>query len=414
MHQNIKNRQKPLFYYSFPFIFSIYIFLYYVNKYFTYTLSIVFVVSFFMIFCFNLFSFCKRPTCPMLLGIIFVLLILFSFLYASFPSTTIKTGVNTLAALIPGLYCYFYSDKISYTVFFNFFIKFAFFFSAITIISIVVPFIYTEFIIKLLPVDLQTKALHFYTPLVSAGITDQTGINAWFSVIGLSVSFAFYCTERKLKYLLLIFLFLISIVFTAKRAHLLFSILSMFIVYLSLYKRNIKKKLALLFISSLLLLIFIMLFPDVFHYMKERFTVSDDKDISSNRFLLWGIAFVFFLQKPIFGWGFGYCSNVMGTNVHNVYIQVLSELGIVGLCFFLVFLLSSIVSIFRKFKKKYFFMDNEEKLQLVFSLFIQLFFIMYCMTGNPLNDLNIFGVYFFAVCMVQDTRLRGNGCLYLK
>ena len=124
--------------------------------------------------------------------------------------------------------------------------------------------------------------------------------------------------------------------------------------------------------------------------------------------------FCFFLKKPIFGWGFGYYSNMMDINVHNVYIQVLCELGIVGICIFFAFIFSSVLSVFIKFEKKYFLANNEEKLRLVFSSFIQLFFIMYCITGNPLNDLNIFGVYFFAICMVQNKRLRGNECLYLK
>lgn len=414
MQQNTINKQRPVFYYFFPFVFSVYIFFYYINKYFTYTLAVLFVVAFFLLFCLKKTTLHRCFTLPIFLGVSFVLLILFSCVYAAYPSTAIKTGLDTFAVLFPGLYYYFYSDKVNFNILFGMLIRFSLFFSTITIISILIPPLYTNVIVRLLPSKLQAAALYFYGPTVSAGITDQTAVNAWISVIGGSVAFSLYCTRRKIKYLFLIFIFFLSILFTAKRAHLLFSIASMLVVYLKLYKRNIKKLIALLAILCMGCILVYRLFPNVVASMEARFVVSDNTDISSNRFLLWGIAFSFFLQRPITGWGFGYYSQVMPMNVHNVYLQVLCELGMIGLVVFIVFIIAAFFSLVIKFKKTYTAAAEIEKLKLVFSLFIQLFFILYCLTGNPLNDLNIFGVYFFAVCIVQNTKVRKKKCLYLR
>lgn len=80
-------------------------------------------------------------------------------------------------------------------------------------------------------------------------------------------------------------------------------------------------------------------------------------DITSGRLILWRVAYGLFLQKPLFGIGWGrfadYVPVSMRTgdvdgyilkNVHNCYLQLLCETGVVGFTVFM----SAIIYIFRK------------------------------------------------------------------
>ncbi len=64
----------------------------------------------------------------------------------------------------------------------------------------------------------------------------------------------------------------------------------------------------------------------------------DVEEFSNGRLLLWRLAWEKFLEKPIFGHGWRYFSeigfeetgNINAINVHNIYIQLLCETGVVG------------------------------------------------------------------------------------
>jgi len=69
-------------------------------------------------------------------------------------------------------------------------------------------------------------------------------------------------------------------------------------------------------------------------------------DISSGRFGLWGEGLTLWSHRPIGGWGFGSTStlsgftNQDGMSLHNAYLSVLIETGIVGSVIFVALLLS--------------------------------------------------------------------------
>lgn len=81
------------------------------------------------------------------------------------------------------------------------------------------------------------------------------------------------------------------------------------------------------------------------------------KSLGNGRIILWKMAWNAFLEKPIFGHGWGFFSriapesgNTHATNAHCVYLQLLCETGIVGFLLigsvFLYFLVSAIVRAF--------------------------------------------------------------------
>ena len=108
-------------------------------------------------------------------------------------------------------------------------------------------------------------------------------------------------------------------------------------------------------------------------------------------------AFDLFKQKPILGWGPGVFSNLFEMGNHNVYLQLLSENGLVGFTLFVSMLLFNLSTTLRKLK---FNIKNNYSLQnntyLFFSLYVQVFYLIYGMTGNPLSDGFILIIYLIA------------------
>lgn len=103
-----------------------------------------------------------------------------------------------------------------------------------------------------------------------------------------------------------------------------------------------------LFIGAAGLILFVCLnLPGVYNIIIERITSAVDISYASNRarLLRWGQAFVLFLENPILGKGYGAFAMLYEEDValvgsytaqyqlgaHSEYLQVLAELGIVGL-----------------------------------------------------------------------------------
>lgn len=117
-------------------------------------------------------------------------------------------------------------------------------------------------------------------------------------------------------------------------------------------------------------------------------------DISSNRLSLYSEAFMLMKEKSLFGIGLGQFKelSVYKTDVHNTYLQVLCEQGILG---FILYVFPLLANLFycAKVNKIY---DNY---LLKVSLFIQLFFVFYGMTGNVSANEFCYVIYFMAISM---------------
>lgn len=115
-------------------------------------------------------------------------------------------------------------------------------------------------------------------------------------------------------------------------------------------------------------------------------------DVSSGRSYLSDLAWQAFESSPIFGIGVGKFIAVTNayTDVHNTYLQTLCEQGVVGFILYLIGIVYAFfytVSLIRKRNK------SSELPYLKFSLAIQLFYILYCFTGN--ENLGIGQVFYF-------------------
>lgn len=139
-------------------------------------------------------------------------------------------------------------------------------------------------------------------------------------------------------------------------------------------------------------------FKSVLSYMDKKQVFGD---MSVGRVDVWLKAFSMFDNHSLVGIGWGQYVNQGGWfwNIHNIYIQLLVETGIIGFiiyCGWFLFHLVRTWSIYSKMRVNPEDYTNIDYCLMNFSLAMQIFFILYGFTGNPLYDREMFVPYFIA------------------
>ncbi len=268
----------------------------------------------------------------------------------------------------------------------------------------------------ILPTFAPYQRNHLYVQAIknnySVGLANNFSLNGMYMAIVSIVSYSFLYYKKK-RVLSFIF-FLVSVValfMTGKRGVLLFTIVAFIITYMMCNKDNILYKLGI--IVPLCLAVVVALYVMSFYIDSINATVSrfftSVPDISTGRFNLYVKAWEMFLEKPILGIGWSeYASRVdymyFGDDeyrdVHNVYLQLLTETGVIGFLVFMILFVYAFVKTYnlvKMFLKRNNVLPDFIWMLLVFSFCYQIFFFGYCMTGNPLYDLSTMYVYFFSV-----------------
>ncbi|MCI8744013.1 MAG: O-antigen ligase family protein [Lachnospiraceae bacterium] len=214
---------------------------------------------------------------------------------------------------------------------------------------------------------------------------------------------------------------LLALVLTSKRAHILFGMISCFVIYYVYHSDQKVRRWFYIIGAGLglgLLVIALLPFVPAISRMIHRFIYADGGEITNGRIWFWEFALEKFLESPIVGIGWGgfkhayyqrigtYSSTSIFVDTHNVYLQILCEQGLIG---FLLFI-SGIMAVFMKTwnllkssrRKKMPHIDITAQKFLSVSLGIQAFFIMYCFTGNCLYDCEFFFVYIICCALPYE------------
>lgn len=353
----------------------------------------------------------RNNVCTIVLYLFFSLYLFLTSIWAYNIHTTSSTAILTSTLFMLAIFSQ--SDENFYSRYFLLLLIPAVFHAFITLLPFISPTLYLQ-VLRILPSQIQTEALEFFKNGASPGFTNQTSINGFYISLGLAICFiqVLLANKKKMYFFLLPF-FIIALLLSGKRGFLVASAISTLLILFLLKKVSLK---AIAIIGLILLMIWfsimymIDLYPET-EIVFSRFIFDHNesvRDLSSGRTELYKIAIELFLANPIQGIGYGCFAWFADKGTHNVYLQLLCETGIVG---FLLFILILLVNFFESLKTIK-FANGERRKYLLYSIYFQLFFMIYSMSGNPLTDSFIFINYLF-VCNIYIL-IRNKNAIYIS
>lgn len=277
-----------------------------------------------------------------------------------------------------------------------------------TIVFSLFPDFYLNNIIPLFA-DYQIKDLiSLFKRGYLSGLTGHYSTNGIYLAVTFGCSVTSYLMKRSKTNAIITFVIFVALLMTGKRAHSIFSIVSVVAVIWWVNRDSISIAAILKAVRMVLLFIVVLVIlsnflPGVFNVINRFAETISRGDLSSSRIKLITKSLEHFWKNPLFGIGWGNITSVMNRYTHNVYVQLLTEVGIIGaFLFYYAFFIA-----FNKVRKLIIDKDlmqclnTEEKSFILFAGFIQVFFILYCLTGNPLYDEQFLYPYFLSLFVIN-------------
>jgi len=240
-----------------------------------------------------------------------------------------------------------------------------------------------------------------------AGLYGQTGINAYVISIFLAfiVTSLFSENRAKLNYALLA-IGIIALFLTKKRSFLLANIIATLVIFMQNSKsdKNKMKKVSRLLFLVIAAFLVVRYAPATQGLIEKMMTLENAGDITNGRIVSWEDTIEMWKQSPMFGIGTNVMNKGYGISTHNVYIQLLAEMGIFGAISYVLLLWTS----FRRSEKIYqdILKDetliNGEKSIYGVSIYMQVIFIVYSFFGNPVYGINFMLPYIVFVGVMDS------------
>lgn len=260
-----------------------------------------------------------------------------------------------------------------------------------------------------------------------AGITahySQNGIFIAVFIMTLVTLIIAESTRKKSRYTNRLRLIIAGIAFLAfllngKRGTLVWCIVAIVLTWFVSTEKKSKVVTRLLSIAcvSLVLLQFAVENIPSLNFIVERFSELGSDNSSTDRFAMWGLALLNFTHSPWLGIGFLNFREQYSTNLaaqfirdltdissyrrldaHNVYIQVLCEMGIIGFVLYvvaIVLLLKNTIKALKYFSRV---QAYQYKYVAMLSFCFQSFYLLYSLSGNCLYDMTFY-LYIIAMAI---------------
>lgn len=263
--------------------------------------------------------------------------------------------------------------------------------SLVTWLSIFNPNLYVEKFIPLLPSSDRLTVLHdFLVNGMRMGLTNHYSRNAFYIILGILFSIYFYLKNKKPIHIVNILFLFVTLLSIGKRGYFIFFTMALVLSYLISNKINLKTISRLILGICVFSIIFIAIyeiFPST-HLMIDRIFFNHG-DISTGRFEVYQDVWNMYKENSYIplGWGkYTSSTNYAFVGVHNDYLQLLCETGIIGLFLMLVSNFTFLKISISKSKKK--------NLVAIIGLIYNLFFLLYSLTGIPHYDFEVYSIFY--------------------
>ncbi len=274
------------------------------------------------------------------------------------------------------------------------------------------------------------KAVRWYSYPVALSILAEVLItgekagglvgNYQFAGMMMSISFSvilidYYFSRKRINLLGLGITFL-ALMTSGKRS---FTLLSIGAYILASCFINYKKKTKMfLKLTSLLLVVVILayLFIPSTRLVFNRFVDYRGDETYNGRTYYWVAAKQIYQNNKLTGIGMGCFSeyfdvyfhrlgNSEAYDAHNIYMQMIAELGIIGTGLFILLFISSLFLTFDLFRRKSIRQNKKCMYILCYSAYMQIWFIVYGLTGNPLYGAGQCFFYIGAIAMMLSVKM---------
>lgn len=255
------------------------------------------------------------------------------------------------------------------------------------------------------------EAMTRYSNGTISGLCVNYGVNAGIIAIGTGISIVrLLYSENKIRIrnFLPVAIRLGGLLFTGKRSPVLLLMAAIGIIYIFIEKGKTNRKIfKVVSVGTLAVILFFVgaMFIPQMQVLIGRLLDSDDWSTLGGRTELYELAFRMFEENPLIGQGWNsyklvsettigrtYASQYARMQTHNIYLQLLSEVGVIGFVSIVLLLVVPLYFTFRATRrygiKEYLgnYSHGRARKDLLSCIFILLFFLLYGMTGNPLYD----------------------------
>ena len=381
------------------------------------------ILCFFIFFGYSSITFSEKIICIVLGGITLILSILqknkklllttstkIFFLFIILSALSIAYTISftaTIYTLFLMVVCfavkiYFENTKLDNKII-DYFIKIILIFSGIHVFSTLIYFIDPGFIQKILPYILTKDGLTYNLSLYKygciAGIVSDHGINAIFISVFISILSVFILKKFNLKYLILFILGWCALLLTGKRGPLLANFIAFIILFILINKNDSKKvQRFILFCFLVLVSIGTIKFVPSINFTFERFqNAKSANQLLNGRENSYKVMIDNFNSHFVLGTGLRSTLVINNNNDgHNIYLQLLSESGIIGFTICIIYFIHNL-QITRK----------KNSTCSYISLFYQIWFLIYGFSGNPFYYLPTLLIYllFTNVYFIEEDNL---------
>lgn len=211
-------------------------------------------------------------------------------------------------------------------------------------------------------------------------------------------------------------LLLMSILLTGKRSSFLAAVLLTLVVFF-FSERSSSKRFRNILLVAICGTVMISIFYNNLEYFAETKLFGRlastlqlflaGEDITTGRKELYATAVELFKGQPVFGIGLGAFKrfNRDFTDVHNAFLQILCEQGVIGFVLFVIPLATILISSICSLKKAF---CNGYERYIKYSLCLQIIYVVSAFSGNPNTSMNGFMLYFIGVSIYNSCMSRAR------